>query len=87
MTKCKTCMTLRAKLVLWLGKKLGVMEDAKPVPKQEQRMEFTPQQAMELIGAKELELAILRGQLQAALKRIAELDPASNVVPLKVETQ
>lgn len=60
---CKTCMTLRAKFVLWLGKALGVMED-QPEPKKEQRMEFTPQQALIKIGAMALELDILAGQLQ-----------------------
>ena len=61
---CKTCMTMRAKLVLWLGKKLGVMEDAKPEPKKEEQMEFTPQQALIKIGALALENDVLLGQLQ-----------------------
>ena len=57
-------MKLRAKFILWLGKALGVMEDAKPEPKQEQRMEFTPQQALIKIGAQALENDVLLGQLQ-----------------------
>ena len=61
---CKTCMTLRAKFILWLGKKLGVMKDAEPEQKKEQKMEFTPQQALIKIGALALENDVLLGQLQ-----------------------
>jgi hypothetical protein len=65
---------LRAKLVLWLGVKLGVMENA-PQPKKEYRMEWTIDQLMSIIGNKEVEIIGLRMQLAQAQKRIAEFEP------------
>jgi len=73
--KCKTCMTMRAKFILWLGKKLGVMDDAKPEPKQEKQMGLTTNDLLIVIGEQTLEIKMLNLQLAAAQKRIAELEP------------
>ena len=61
---CVKCMTLRAKFVRWLGITLGVMEPLKEQPKEVQKMEFTPQQALIKIGALALENDVLMGQLR-----------------------
>ena len=69
---CKTCMTLRAKLVLWLGKKLGVMEDA---PKEKPMTGFTQDQIAAIIGTKEMEIIALRlevGRLKAQYEPVQE---------------
>ena len=81
MSPCQTCMKLRARFVLWLGKVLGVMTDA-PQPK-ETRMEWTMDQLMAIIGNKEVEIIGLRMQLSAALEKLQKCDPQENVVSLQ----
>ena len=78
-------MTLRAKLVLWLGKKLGVMEDAKPEPKQEKKMELTANDLLIVIGEQTLEIKALRIQNQAQAQRLRELEPKADPVLKAVE--
>ena len=66
---CKTCMTLRAKFVRWLGVKLGVMRNEEPI--KEKKMEMNIDQLMAIIGNKEVELIALRmevARLNALLK-------------------
>lgn len=78
---CKTCMKLRARFVLWIGKILGVMTDAPKERKVEQRG-FTQDQIAAIIGTKEMELIALRMELQAAHAEIERLKNPSNVTPI-----
>lgn len=70
---CKTCMTYRAKFVLAIGKMLGVMTEAEQ-PK-EKSMGLTTNDLLITIGEQTLEIKMLRLQLDAAQKRLQELDP------------
>lgn len=81
MSACKTCMKLRARFVLWLGKVLGVMTDA-PKEKPMQQTGFTQDQIAAIIGTKEMELIALRMELQAARMEIERLKNPSNVTPI-----
>lgn len=74
MTTCKTCRTIRARLVLWLGKALGVMEDPKQPQRKVTQMEMTLDQLMSIIGNKEVEIIGLRMQLAQAQQKINEME-------------
>ncbi len=72
---CAKCMTMRAKVVRWLGIKLGVMEPIKEQSKKDSRMEMSQDQIFAIIGTKEVEIIALRLQLAEVMRRLAKYEP------------
>lgn len=71
-TTCKTCNSLRAKFLLWLGEFLNIMEPAKE--KKVEQKGFTQDQISAIVGSKELELIALRMQIAELSQRLAKYE-------------